>query len=1308
MEFMNEYKRIKPDKTRFLDQFFEDTVLLYPDNIAIECGETRYTYSEVDQIANRLAYFLQEHGVAPEEKVAILLPRSPMVYLAMLGILKAGGAYIPIDPEAPGERVNFIMYDSGAKMLITSDSILEHIADHLDHHPVFNVDHQLNELDCYPNTKPFVINRSPGDLCYIIYTSGSSGEPKGVLLEHRNVANYIAGAQDIYPVDHTHRVLQGFSVSFDASIEEIWVTFSVGATLVVGTFDIMRSGDRFASILNDLNITFLSCAPTLLSMVHEDIPDLKILIFGGEVCSTDIAHRWCKPGRLVYNTYGPTEAAVIATYSVLQPDEAVTIGRPLIGYDIAIVNEQLEPVTEGQEGEILIGGESVARGYLHRDELTSQKFIETDRLNGHSMKRYYKTGDLAKYAPNGEIVFMGRADAQVKVRGFRVELAEIEELLITCNGVQAAAVALDSATQQLAAYVVVDPDIEIDREVITDLLRIKLPYYMIPSTLDVIDELPMTTSQKIDRKRLPAPQTPLSFSANKEIIAPVTVLEKEMVAIMAKNFNRDNISMDDHFFNDLGGHSLLAALVVSEMRINPIFSNMSVVDVYKHPVLSDLANELEKKKPKPQSEPKKERDINNPSKWNYYMCIFSQGIAMIFLLLLFGIEWLGPFFVYSYYYQADNGVIFSMGTMLLMYFALMPILSLFAVAFKWAVIGHIKAGKYKLWGSYYFRFWIVDKVINICPINYFTGTSIMNIFLRAVGAKIGRNVYINTSAISAFDLVNIGDNVSICTDTHLRGYNIADGYLYIGKIELEDDCFVGTRCNLSHNIRMERNSSIDDLTLVSEGSVIPANEQWSGSPAVKVGINGQQEHHDLWSLHNSFLFFISIFLIPLITMLAYFPGLMLITHLAYVSEGFHFLWTTIGVGVSFVVLLTVIITILKWLMLGNIKEGKYPVNSIFYYKKWFFDQLMKLSLQVIGTLYTTLYLQIWFRMLGVKMGKRVEIATVEFISPDLLETGDECFLADSVSVGASHVRNGYITIAKAHIGSRTFVGNSAVISPGTRLGDDVLVGVLSKMSKEDLPAKDGTSWFGSPAVYLPKRDINHDFSAKRTYKPTRMLFFLRYTIEFFRISLPATLFITLAALITDVASYLQVTKSLWELFMVFPFLYLGAAILGSFIMAVLKWVVIGKYKPAKKPLWSNYVWRSELVTGVYENFLVLFFLNILTGTPFIKYPLRMLGCKIGKKACIFTTQITEFDLIKMGDNSVLNDNCTLQTHLFEDRVMKMSYVDIGEGCSVGGMAVVLYDSKMEDHSILQPLSVLMKSETLPANGVFVGVPANPS
>ena len=1288
----------------FLENFFEDSMLLFSNAIAIENGETKISYLEVEKTANQLAHFLKAKKIGPEEKVAILLPRCEQVPVMMLGVLKAGAAFIPLDPEIPAERLNYIMKDSNAKLLITSDELHASSRSQLNNYQIFNIDKQLKELENYTDTKPVEISRSVNNLCYIIYTSGTSGNPKGVLLEHRNVVNYIRAARSIYPIKQTDRALQGFSVSFDASVEEIWVPFSAGATLVIGTFDIMRSGDRLASILNKLKITFLSCAPTLLSMVKEDIPGLKILIFGGEVCSKEIAARWCKPGRLVFNTYGPTEAAVIATYKVLSPDEEVTIGRQLPGYDVLLVNNKLEVVTNGDEGEILIGGESIARGYLNREDLTAQKFIKTNKFKGVDV-RYYRTGDLAKYSENGEIIFLGRTDAQVKVRGFRVELSEIESLLVRCEGVQAAVVSLDSDTQQLAAYVVLRKDEEINREAIAGLLKEHLPYYMIPSTLDIISSLPMTSSQKIDRKRLPTPNTPLMFSAQKKIIPPLTEVEHEMVKAIARNIKREDISMGDNFFDDLGGHSLLAAIIVSEMRKQRIFENMSVVDIYKFPILSDLARELEKKKSGIKNKKKEERDNRTPSKWSYYICTFFQGISLLFLILLFGMEWLGPFFVYAYYYQADNGVVYSLFLSLLMYFALLPVLSVFAIGFKWAVLGKIKAGKYRLWGSYYFKFWIVDKVINICPITYFTGTSILNAFLRLLGAKVGKNTYIDTSAISSFDLLTVGDNVSICTDSHMKGFTIADGYLHIGSIEIGDNAFVGTRCYLANNTKMESNSSIEDLTLVSEGCTIPRNEKWGGSKAVKIGMNEHHECIQLWSAKMSILSFTGVFIIPLITMIAYFPGMMLITHLDYSTEGYRFLWMTGVVGFSFVLLLTLIITILKWVLLGNIKEGKYPVNSLFYYKKWFFDQLMKLSLHVIGTLYTTLYLQIWFRMLGVKIGKRVEISTVEFISPDLLETGDECFLADSVSIGASHVRNGYIEIAKTYIGNRSFVGNSAVISPKTRLGNNVLVGVLSKMADENLPAKDGTSWFGSPAVFLPKRDINHDFSTERTYKPTRKLIALRYFIEFFRVILPATLFILFASLITNAVSYLQVEKDLIELLFIFPFLYLGAAFLGVIVTALIKWIVIGKYSPAKKPLWCSYVWRSELVTGIYENFMVLFILNILTGTPFIKFPLRLLGCKIGKKCCFFTTQITEFDLIKIDDYSVLNDNCTLQTHLFEDRVMKMSFVDIGKKCSVGGMSVVLYDSKMEDGSVLEPLSVLMKSEILPANNRFVGAPA---
>ncbi len=1292
-------------ENELLHQLFEQSADRFPDNVAIENTGIKFTYAEVERRANQLAHYLVGIGVGPDQKVGIMLPRTAFVYIAMLGVLKAGGAYIPIDPEIPGERVDFIMKDSGALLLISSGDILERIGCRLEKQKIFNIDTHKPLLDKQPHTRVTCPDVTPSNLCYIIYTSGTTGKPKGVLMEHRNVVTYVLSAQKIYPITQSDRALQGFSVSFDASVEEIWVPFSVGATIVVGTFDTMRSGDRFAGILTKLNITFLSCAPTLLSMVDEDVPSLRMLIFGGEVCPPDLAYRWCRDDRIVYNTYGPTETAVIATYKVLQPLQPVTIGQPMPQYTVMIFDEKQNQVKDGQEGEIYIGGECVGRGYLNQEELTAKKFIEIENLNGNPL-RFYKTGDRAKYSENGDIVYVGRADTQVKVRGFRVELSEIEALILKCSGVKAVAVALNKSTQQLAAYVVVRDKETINREQIAGLLRSTLPYYMIPSTLDEVDLLPVTMGFKIDRSKLPHPITPL-VSSGKKKHEPTSPIEKALIQVLQKHFNRTDISMEDNFFDDLGGHSLFAALVVSDLRKLPLFENMSVMDVYKYPVLKDLAKDVETKL-NAQSKQKKEcRDFYKPSSLSYYSCWFFQSVSLIFLAFLFGIEWLGPFFVYSYYYQADYGLVDSLLIMLLTYFLLMPSLSVLAIIIKWLVIGRIKPGKYKLWSFYYFRFWFVDKVMAISPVSYFAGTPIINILYRLLGAKIGKNTYMNVHTVSAFDLLTVGDNVSICTDAHMKGFVIKDGYLHIGSIEIEDDCFIGTRCCLSENTKMEQNSSLEDLTLIPAGATIPANENWQGSPAGKIGVNQKTQSIKVWKDSHFILYLIGVFTFPLITMLAYFPGMMLIAHLDYSRNDYQFLALTFVVAISFVLLLCLIIVLLKWLMLGNIKEGKYPIASLFYFKKWFFDQLMTLSLQVIGTLYTTLYLRFWFKLLGVKIGKRSEISTVEFISPDLLVAGDECFLADSVSIGASHVRNGYISIAKTYIGNKTFVGNSAVVSPGTSLGNDVLVGVLSKMQPENIPTPDGTSWFGSPAVFLPKRHINRDFPISLTYKPTPKLFALRYFIEFFRVTLPATLFITLAAMITNITSYLQVDFDLLALLLIFPMLYIGASIVGFIVLALFKWIIIGRYRPSNKPLWSGFVWRSELVTGLYENFGVLFFISVLTGTPFIKLPLWLLGCKIGKRTCIYTTQITEFDLVKVGDHSALNDNCTLQTHLFEDRVMKMSYVDIGKECSVGGMSVVLYDSKMSDGSKLDNLSVLMKGETLPERATFMGAPAKP-
>jgi non-ribosomal peptide synthetase-like protein len=387
------------------------------------------------------------------------------------------------------------------------------------------------------------------------------------------------------------------------------------------------------------------------------------------------------------------------------------------------------------------------------------------------------------------------------------------------------------------------------------------------------------------------------------------------------------------------------------------------------------------------------------------------------------------------------------------------------------------------------------------------------------------------------------------------------------------------------------------------------------------------------------------------------------------------------------------------------EEGRYPVDGPLYRRKWFFDQLMALSLEVTGTLYTTLYLRPWLRAMGARIGPRSEVSTIRLVQPDLLEAGSECFLADDVLVGAARVRGGWIEVGRARVGDRAFVGNSAVLPPGAVLGSGVLIGTLS-IPPEGVrgPVPDGTAWFGSPSIRLPARAPHAGFAESATYRPTLKLVATRLFVEFFRVVLPSTLFVVLASLIMNATDVMQDYVDLGQWLLLLPVLYIAAGVLSVLLTAALKWILVGRYRVEQKPLWCGFVWRSELVTGVYENLSVLFFMDLLRGTPFLPWCLRLFGLKIGRRCYVDTTWFTEFDLIEIGDETALNEDANVQTHLFEDRVMKMGRVRLGSRSSMGAMSTVLYDAELGDGAALGDLSLLMKGESLPAGTRWLGIP----
>ncbi len=1309
------------------------------------------TYGELERRANQLARFLRNLGVRRGDCIELWVERSLDAYVALLSILKAGAAYVPLDPDYPAERAGFILSDCHACVLVTTSELAAKVgqaprpsppvgtsAAHDDSFSgkVIALDELQAEIAAVAGDR---LSRAdtgltPKDLCYVIYTSGTTGKPKGVEIEHGSAAHLVRAEGKLFQVQPPDRVYQGFSLAFDASVEEIWLAFFAGATLVVGTQEMARSGAALSRKLAEAGVTVLSCVPTLLAMMDEDVPTVRLLILGGETCPPDLVKRWGRPGRRVFNTYGPTEATVIATCAECHPDKPVTIGQPVPNYLACILDEGLRPVLLGVAGELCLGGIGLARGYLGRPELTREKFISLVADGG--AQRFYRTGDLARWTPDGQLEFLGRIDTQVKIRGFRVELGEIEAVLLECPGVQAAAVALHGdgpATQQLVAHIVPQPATPLDMQTIRASMRARLPAYMIPALVETLPQLPTLASGKVDRNRLPTPRTRPAEERG-DLVPPRTVLEKQIVPVWEKLFAPTRVSVQDDFFLDLGGHSLLAARMVSELRKSPPFRHLSVLDVYEHPTAEKLAARCEQRQSPDPVGTHSTASLKSPPKsgtrWNaslpaevpfrrHFLCGAAQLISLFFILSFFALQWLAPYLTYTVLIEEDYdflpAVLGSFASLIVLY----PMMLTIPIVVKWVVIGRYRPGAYPLWGTYYFRWWFTTTIEAAVPVGYLTGTPLFNIYLRLMGAKIGPNVHLASDAFAIYDLLSIGEDSSINADSTLLGYTIEDGQLKIGPITIGRRCFVGARATVGGNAVMEDDSALEDLSLLPCGGIIPRGETWQGSPARRTEQASRlppqpaaaESARPAASRRFAFgiLHAIGLLTFPVLVVSALFPGIVLMNKLNYLDPYYWYLLLAPLVGLSFIALLALEIAVVKWLLLGKVKPGRYPLHSFYYLRKWFVDQTLDLSLDILGPLYASVYLTPWYRLLGAKLGYGAEVSTASFISPDLLSIGEESFIADSVSLGAPRVRNGAMTLGRNHIGKRSFIGNSAMLPPDTVIGDSVLIGCLSAPPPDPADALgEGTTWMGSPPFLLPQRQKSAPFPEETTFNPTTKLRVLRATIEFVRVITPSTCFIILLSLLFSALLLLHDYFNLLETLLFFPFLYLGCAIAATALTLVAKWVLVWRYQPAEKPLWSTFVWRNELLNALHEHLAEPFLVGALTGTPFVCWYFRLLGARIGRRVYMETTDLSEFDLVRVGDQAALNADCTIQTHLFEDRVMKMSTIDIAPRGKVGAGSLVLYDTRLEEGAALGDLSLLMKGETLPAWTRWEGIPARPA
>ncbi|MCP5339967.1 MAG: amino acid adenylation domain-containing protein [Sinobacteraceae bacterium] len=576
-----------------MHELFEAQVRRAPQAIALVFGDESLTYGELEARANRLAQHLRGLGVGRGVLVGIWLERSVEMVVAMLGTLKAGAAYVPLDPAFPPDRIDFMMDDAALAVVLTQERLAATLSEGALKVVRMDADAAVIARESAESLPPA---SGPDDLAYVIYTSGSTGRPKGVMIEHRAVVNFLTSMHREPGIGPEDRFVAVTTLSFDIAGLELHGPLTVGGTVVLAPRATALDGMALASLLDRSEATLLQATPAtwrlLLESGWKGRPGLKMLC-GGEGLPRDLAERLLGLGGELWNMYGPTETTIWSTlWRVTEASRTVPIGVPIANTQVYVLESSGQPAPIGVAGELCIGGDGLARGYLNRAELTAEKFVTLD-LPIVGRKRVYRTGDLVRWLADGRLEFIGRRDHQVKLRGFRIELGEIEAVLATLPGVKETVVQVREDTpgdQRLVAYIVTVDGSESDVEAVRASLRSHLPEYMVPNQFVMLAALPLTPNGKVDRKALPVPADSAMTVEPDVDEALMTPLQRKVASIWKQILRVDRVGLSTNFF-DIGGHSLL--LVRLHMALQRAFGrDLPLIELFQHTTVAAQAARL--------------------------------------------------------------------------------------------------------------------------------------------------------------------------------------------------------------------------------------------------------------------------------------------------------------------------------------------------------------------------------------------------------------------------------------------------------------------------------------------------------------------------------------------------------------------------------------------------------------------------------------------------------------------------------------------------------------------------------------------
>lgn len=1311
-------------RTEVLADLLEATAQRLPHQTALIFGNRRLSYAQLNEAADRVASALLQRGVRPGHVVGLCLPRGIDLLIMQAGIAKTGAAWLPLEADTPVDRIAVCLEDAQAPGLVSCAGLAPSLSGLTC--PLWTA-----EVLMAPTETPLQRRRGvlPSHPAYVIYTSGSTGKPKGIAINQGSICHFLRSENALLGVNERDRVYQGFSVAFDMSFEEIWISYLAGATLWIAPKDVASDPEALPLALQANGITVLHAVPTLLALFTQDVPSLRLINLGGEMCPPSLVARWARPGRQMFNTYGPTETTVSASLAELHAGEPVTIGRPLPNYGMLVIDAEstveLTLMPRGEVGELCITGPGVSDGYLGRPDLTIEKFLPNPWAPQPNQARLYRTGDLARIDADGQVQCLGRTDDQVKIRGFRVELGEIEAVLTRQAGVGTVAVVLrqEDGLDQLVAFLVSDTEVTLEAGTLRNALSQALPPYMVPGYFEVLHEMPRLTSGKIDRKALKARVLTPRVVDPSEADTPETPAEVALFAALATLFPGQPLRRSADFFTDLGGHSLLAARLASALRADARFAHVTVRDIYQNRQIGRIAHALAQA---PVNTPPVDTDWQAPSAWRRWRCGLAQA-AVIPLLVTFRMgQWLAPFFIYHFFTGDPDDSLALAITAATTAFLLMTLLEFgLAIAGKWLIAGRLKAGRYPLWGLTYYRWWLADRLVEAAPTYLLNGSSLYCWWLRALGARVGREVVIGSMTLRAPDLLVLGDGVSVGNAANFENARVEHGWLLLGAIEVGANAAVGSYAILEGNTCIGALGHLEGQSSLSDGVNLPPGRIWRGAPARDVGafdpasnlprppvsprrLTLEAIYFVFGALAITIVFFLPVF--PTFVLMDRFDNTDLYPWLQssdvtfQLAKYFVMAFPATGLMIVCTVLLSALI---RWTVLPRLKPGSWPVHSNLYCAKWLVNQIQEASLSVLHGVYATVYAPFWYRLLGAKVGKGAEISTAMGLVPDMLTLGEDTFIADAVMLGDEKIDGGWMTMKPTVISRRSFVGNGAYIPDGTVLPENVLIGVHSTVP-DNAAMHDGDTWLGSPPLNLPAREVVRGFAEHLTFRPSLWRRLGRGVVEATRIITPHAIVIAVGYTVVlnlmpeagdgqwgTVLGYLAITGLLYGV--------------GSFAFVVaLKWLLLGRYKTRSVPMWTPFVWLSEAVTNLYEGIAVPNFLRYLRGTPWLPLALNLLGSHIGRGVYLDTTDITEFDCVSIGEHSEINALACPQTHLFEDRIMKIDRVSIGRRVYMGPRSSVLYSAVVGDHAKLGPLTLVMKGEHIPSATSWLGCPAAPA